>query len=210
MKTTVIVIIFIVCIAGAYIYQKWAQKQFLNKLYVIRATGKKEDYLAALDTNYAKFVLSDSTRIQMKLKYCIQNDQIEEIQKIMDSLADQKLSKGEKAQAYFQLFGYYVQKEEIKEAEQCKQILDTLLEKTDTKEQELIKGEAEQIEQIYIKKNVDLIPDLEETLVDMQNKQVKAVLCSRLAYLYKQAGMEEKAATYAQQVKEMSEAKDND
>ena len=107
MKAAVILIIFILCIVGTYLYQRWAQKQFLQKLYEIRKTGKPEEYLAALDSRYAKLNLSDGARLQMKVNYCIQNDREEDVQKLADSMDGMKISLNEKAEILFQIFGYF-------------------------------------------------------------------------------------------------------
>lgn len=210
MKAPVILIIFILCIVGTYLYQRWAQKQFLQKLYEIRKTGKPEEYLAALDSRYAKLNLSDGARLQMKVNYCIQNDREEDVQKLADSMDGMKLSLNEKAEILFQIFGYYVQKDNSKECGRYKTMLDQILEHPETQEQELIKGETEQMYRVFIQKDVNMIPDLEETLADIQNPEVKMVICTRLAYLYRLLGLNEKAESYEAQGKGFAKEARND
>ena len=97
------------------------------------------------------------------------------------------------------MFGYALQFRDRALAETCRDQLMPLLNEKKGQKAELIRGEVEQLDRIYIQKDTTLIQELTEALPECENDEIKSLIAFRLAKLYHYENQPEQVEIYLNQ-----------
>jgi predicted Zn-dependent protease len=185
----------ILAFAAVWLYQKWAVKKAAMKMMEIRQTGSEEEFIQALDSGYAKFSFNDFTRNMMKLNYWIEKGRGDEIERLIPEIEKVRMDEKQTAAVLSRLFGWYVENGNVKKAASARDKLYKLLKgKTDDYSLGLL-HEADQVDAVYLRKDLSYIPVLESMISEINNPEQKAVYQYRLAKLYRAAGRTEDAVS---------------
>ena len=161
----------------------------------IRQTGSEEEFIQALDSGYAKFSFNDFTRNMMKLNYWIEKGRGDEIERLIPEIEKVRMDEKQTAAVLSRLFGWYVENGNVKKAVSARDKLYKLLKgKTDDYSLGLL-HEADQVDAVYLRKDLSYIPVLESMISEINNPEQKAVYQYRLAKLYRAAGRTEDAVS---------------
>ncbi len=161
----------------------------------IRQTGSEEEFIQALDSGYAKFSFNDFTRNMMKLNYWIEKGRGDEIERLIPEIEKVRMDEKQTAAVLSRLFGWYVENGNVKKAASARDKLYKLLKgKTDDYSLGLL-HEADQVDAVYLRKDLSYIPVLESMISEINNPEQKAVYQYRLAKLYRAAGRTEDAVS---------------
>ena len=194
-KTYLFVSLMILAFAAVWLYQKWAVKKAAMKMMEIRQTGSEEEFIQALDSGYAKFSFNDFTRNMMKLNYWIEKGRGDEIERLIPEIEKVRMDEKQTAAVLSRLFGWYVENGNVKKAASARDKLYKLLKgKTDDYSLGLL-HEADQVDAVYLRKDLSYIPVLESMISEINNPEQKAVYQYRLAKLYRAAGRTEDAVS---------------
>gem|GEM_PF-1640035 len=194
-KTYLFVSLMILAFAAVWLYQKWAVKKAAMKMMEIRQTGSEEEFIQALDSGYAKFSFNDFTRNMMKLNYWIEKGRGDEIERLIPEIEKVRMDEKQTAAVLSRLFGWYVENGNVKKATSARDKLYKLLKgKTDDYSLGLL-HEADQVDAVYLRKDLSYIPVLESMISEINNPEQKAVYQYRLAKLYRAAGRTEDAVS---------------
>lgn len=194
-KTYLFVSLMILAFAAVWLYQKWAVKKAAIKMMQIRQTGSEEEFIQALDSGYAKFSFNDFTRNMMKLNYWIEKGRGDEIERLIPEIEKVRMDEKQTAAVLSRLFGWYVENGNVKKAASARDKLYKLLKgKTDDYSLGLL-HEADQVDAVYLRKDLSYIPVLESMISEINNPEQKAVYQYRLAKLYRAAGRTEDAVS---------------
>jgi predicted Zn-dependent protease len=194
-KTYLFVSLMILAFAAVWLYQKWAVKKAAMKMMEIRQTGSEEEFIQALDSGYAKFSFNDFTRNMMKLNYWIEKGRGDEIERLIPEIEKFRMDEKQTAAVLSRLFGWYVENGNVKKAASARDKLYKLLKgKTDDYSLGLL-HEADQVDAVYLRKDLSYIPVLESMISEINNPEQKAVYQYRLAKLYRAAGRTEDAVS---------------
>lgn len=194
-KTYLFAAVMILAVAAVYLYQKWAVKKAAMKMMEIRQTGSEEEFIQALDSGYAKFSFNDFTRNMMKLNYWIEKGRGDEIERLIPEIEKVRMDEKQTAAVLSRLFGWYVENGNVKKAASARDKLYKLLKgKTDDYSLGLL-HEADQVDAVYLRKDLSYIPVLESMISEINNPEQKAVYQYRLAKLYRAAGRTEDAVS---------------
>ncbi len=187
----------IICLIGSVLYKKWASSYTLKKLYQLRAAGDSEQFIRAVDSDFASFHFSAFTRGFMKLNYWIGLENDREVEALVPALEAVKSTPRDKIALYSKLFGYALQRGRSDEAVRYQKELEQLLKNRTDRQSAAMRREVRQLDQIYLKRDVSVIPELEESLAGADG-ETEAVVCYRLAKLYYAKGDENRVAEYLQ------------
>jgi len=194
-KTYLFVSLMILAFAAVWLYQKWAVKKAAMKMMEIRQTGSEEEFIQALDSGYAKFSFNDFTRNMMKLNYWIEKGRGDEIERLIPEIEKVRMDEKQTVAVLSRLFGWYVENGNVKKAASARDKLYKLLKgKTDDYSLGLL-HEADQVDAVYLRKDLSYIPVLESMISEINNPEQKAVYQYRLAKLYRAAGRTEDAVS---------------
>ena len=194
-KTYLFVSLMILAFAAVWLYQKWAVKKAAMKMMEIRQTGSEEEFIQALDSGYAKFSFNDFTRNMMKLNYWIEKGRGDEIERLIPEIEKVRMDEKQTAAVLSRLFGWYVENGNVKKAASARDKLYKLLKgKTDDYSLGLL-HEADQVDAVYLRKDLSYVPVLESMISEINNPEQKAVYQYRLAKLYRAAGRTEDAVS---------------
>lgn len=194
-KTYLFAAVMILAVAAVYLYQKWAVKKAAMKMMEIRQTGSEEEFIQALDSGYAKFSFNDFTRNMMKLNYWIEKGRGDEIERLIPEIEKVRMDEKQTAAVLSRLFGWYVENGNVKKAASARDKLYKLLKgKTDDYSLGLL-HEADQVDAVYLRKDLSYVPVLESMISEINNPEQKAVYQYRLAKLYRAAGRTEDAVS---------------
>lgn len=194
-KTYLFVSLMILVFAAVWLYQKWAVKKAAMKMMEIRQTGSEEEFIQALDSGYAKLSFNDFTRNMMKLNYWIEKGRGDEIERLIPEIEKVRMDEKQTAAVLSRLFGWYVENGNVKKAASARDKLYKLLKgKTDDYSLGLL-HEADQVDAVYLRKDLSYIPVLESMISEINNPEQKAVYQYRLAKLYRAAGRTEDAVS---------------
>ena len=194
-KTYLFVSLMILAFAAVWLYQKWAVKKAALKMMEIRQTGSEEEFIQALDSGYARFSFNDFTRNMMKLNYWIEKGRGDEIEHLIPELEKIRMDEKQTAAVLSRLFGWYVENGNAEKAASARDKLYRLLEgKTDDYSLGLL-HEADQVDAVYLRKDLSYIPVLESMISEIENPEQKAMYQYRLAKLYRAAARTEDAVS---------------
>lgn len=178
------IFVLIISFIASVCYKKWSINYALKKLYKYRISNRDIEYISALDSFYIKFIFNYFTRQFMKLNYYIDKKNNYKVEEIINTFKNIKMSQNEMIVLYTKLFGYYLENKNYIKAEKIIEKLNPILHRKKDQKSILIMGELEQLERIYIKKDVSLINELEEIIETIEDSNVKSIIYYRLAKLY--------------------------
>ena len=183
--TNPILWITLLCLFGSVIYKKWVSEKALRKLYTFKMKQDTDSFLKLLDSPYCKFNFSKVSLLMMKLNYFIDLQDHDQVREIYAQFASLKMNADEKIALYSRMFGYALQFRDRALAETCRE--------------QLIRGEVEQLDRIYIQKDTTLIQELTEALPECENDEIKSLIAFRLAKLYHYENQPEQVEIYLNQ-----------
>ena len=143
-----------------------------------------DNFLKMIDSPYCKFNFSKVSLQMMKLNYFMDLQDHPQVQKTYDQMTSLKMNADEKIALYSRMFGYALQFRDRALAEVCRDQLTPLLNGKKGGKAELIRGEVEQLDRIYIQKDTSLIQELIEALPECENDEIKSLIAFRIAKLY--------------------------
>lgn len=182
--TNPIIWVTLLCLFGSVIYKKWVSEKALRKLYVFKMKQDTDNFLKMIDSPYCKFNFSKVSLQMMKLNYFMDLQDHPQVQKTYDQMTSLKMNADEKIALYSRMFGYALQFSNRALAEACRDQLTPLLSGKKGEKAELIRGEVEQLDRIYIQKDTSLIQELIEALPECENDEIKSLIAFRIAKLY--------------------------
>lgn len=182
--TNPIIWVTLLCLFGSVIYKKWVSEKALRKLYTLKMKQDTDNFLKMIDSSYCKFNFSKVSLQMMKLNYFMDLQDHPQVQKIYDQMTSLKMNADEKIALYSRMFGYALQFRDRALAEVCRDQLMPLLSGKKGEKAELIRGEVEQLDRIYIQKDTSLIQELIEALPECENDEIKSLIAFRIAKLY--------------------------
>ena len=182
--TTPLIWVTLLCLFGSVIYKKWVSEKALRKLYALKMKQDTDNFLKMIDSPYCKFNFSKVSLQMMKLNYFMDLQDHPQVQKTYDQMTSLKMNADEKIALYSRMFGYALQFSNRALAEACRDQLTPLLSGKKGEKAELIRGEVEQLDRIYIQKDTSLIQELIEALPECENDEIKSLIAFRIAKLY--------------------------
>ena len=135
----------------------------------------------------------------MKLNYFIDLQDHDQVRATYAQFASLKMNADEKIALDSRMFGYALQFRDRALAETCRDQLMPLLIGKKGQKAELIRGEVEQLDRIYIQKDTTLIQELTEALPECENDEIKSLIAFRLAKLYHYEDQPEQVEIYLNQ-----------
>ena len=131
----------------------------------------------------------------MKLNYWIEKGRGDEIEHLIPELEKIRMDEKQTAAVLSRLFGWYVENGNAEKAASVRDKLYRLLEgKTDDYSLGLL-HEADQVDAVYLRKDLSYIPVLESMISEIENPEQKAMYQYRLAKLYRAADRTEDAVS---------------
>jgi len=176
--------VFGLTIVAVLVYQKWARDRALKRLYAIKSKGSEEGFLTEVNSPYIKMTFNEYTRKMMLFNYWCDMGMLKKADGIIPDLLKQKLPKKEKVALRCRLYGYYLQNQEYPKAQEIKDELAQLLRKADDAKSKQLIDELELLDQVYLKRNTELLPALCEAFAQAPAGQGRAILAYRIAKLY--------------------------
>lgn len=183
------------CLVASIVYKRWAVSYTLRKLYRLRQMEDSRPFIEAVDSELARFHFSKFTRTFMKLNYWIGREAHEEVQVLIPVIESMKCSAAEQTALYSKLFGYTLEQGQYGAAQEYQKKLEALLKGRTDRRSAAVRQEVDQLERVYLKRDVSAIPELEAAL-DTAAGETEAVICYRLAKLYYAKGDEDRTAEY--------------
>ena len=183
-KELLFVLALIICVVLTFFYQKKVQGDLLKKLYVYKANHDQEGFMNTLDSSYTRFVFSKFTIEFMKLNYYLDHHDYLQAKEQFKKFNNMKLNDRNAIALNTRMFNGALEAKDVTLASNIKKVLMPILEKQKEENYKLIYGEIEQLDKIYIQKDVSIIPDLLEVLDVCKDDNIKSLLCFRLAKLY--------------------------
>lgn len=182
-------------IFAALIITEWIRRVSLQRLLrdiYEAAYVKKDNELFKININspQAKMLMSDVSRLLIKLNYYITNDCEDMVIKVVNRLKNINLSKRNAKAFYSTAIGYYA----YKQRNDTIDLLDELRKKyehTHDKEMILLIIDCQLIYDIYIGKDTNKIEFLKEIIQSDVNNRLKVIYYIRLSYLYNVKGNKE-------------------
>lgn len=202
-------IILAICIVGTFLYQKKLKDDLLCKLYRLKQEKNESLFFNALDDYYTKFVLSKFSIGYMKYNYYLEEDRYQEAKEKFDELKDIKTNNNNKLSLYLSMFNKAIEHKDQEFAISIKNKLIDIVNKNPDNKAKVIKGEIEQLDKIYLKKDISILPDLIETFDQAENDEVKSLLAYRIAKLYHYAKNDDEAYKYLLLAKEYTMSLNN-
>lgn len=202
-------IILGVFIVGTFLYQKKLKNDLLRKLFALKQDRNEKLFFQALDETYTKFVLSKFSIGYMKYNYYLEEGKYENAKNMFNELKDIKTNNNNKLSLYLSMFNKAI---EYKDNEFAISIKDKLIEyvnKNPDNKAKLIKGEINQLDKIYLKKDTSILPELILTFEQADNDEIKSLLAFRIAKLYHYENNDQETKKYLLLAKEYTQSINN-
>lgn len=185
-------------IVASLFYKRWAVNYGLKRLYALRASGDSGQFLQALDSSYIRLHFSPFARQFMKLNYWIDKGADEEVEQLLPTFEELKCSDKDRTAFYAKALGYVLEKGQYRQGAEYINKLEALLKDKTDPQSEAMKLELRQLDAIYLKKDLTMIPVLEQVL-EQAGGENASVICYRLARLYRAKGDETQTDRYLEQ-----------
>lgn len=189
-------IILAICVVTTFLYQKKLKDDLLRKLYSFKQAKNEKLFFKALDNTYTKFVLSKFSIGYMKYNYYLEEGKYQEAKEMFDGLKDIKTNNNNKLSLYLSMFNKAIEAKDNEFASNIKNKLIDIVNKDPNDKAKLIKGEIEQLDKIYIKKDTSILPQLILAFEQAENDEIKSLLAFRIAKLYHYAENDQEAYKY--------------
>lgn len=183
-NTSIMIVLIAVCVIVPYGYQNYLRNKLLRQLYELKTKNQQEAFMKLLDSFQSRFCLSAFTILFMKFNYYLDAGKYEDGKQIFPDIMSLKLNTKNAVAAKLRMFSSSIQNKDYEYANEIKNSLMSSLNAYRGKNAEVIKGEVEQIDKIYLQKDVTILPNLVEALESTNDQTVKELLCFRIAKLY--------------------------
>lgn len=167
-----------------YLYQNHIRNKLLRELYSYKINKQQKEFFELLDSFQSKFCLSTFTILFMKFNYYMDSNEYDKAKILYKEIEKQKMNNQNEVALKLKMFYSSVEKKDYEMAKNIKNSLMLALSKYKGKDSETIKGEVEQIDKIYLQKDVSILPELVEAFDNADEDAIKGLLCFRIAKLY--------------------------
>ena len=202
-------IILGICVVVTFLYQKKLKNDLLRKLYALKQQKDENNFFAALDDTYTKFVLSKFSIGYMKYNYYLEEGKYEDAKIMFNELKDVKTNNPNRLSLYLSMFNKAIENKDNEFASSIKDDLVECVNKYADNKAKLIKGEIEQLDKIYLKKDVSILPELILSFEQADNDEIKSLLAFRIAKLYHYENNEQEVKKYLLLAKEYTQSLNN-
>lgn len=179
-----------------------AQRLTLTKLQdTLYRQNNPRKYLHMLQRRWMGLVFRKGTILLLELDGRLLIDDMTGLRKLYDKAAVTRMNRNEKLDMYLKLFNYYVKTGENELARGLYSCIELLLKNEKDEKLKLVLSDAKLLIGIYVEKDINLIPSLNEQL-QKQSGSMQGMTGYRLAKLYWYAHDKEKALDYLNFAKE--------
>lgn len=205
MKLSIDTVYLLILVFGTFVLMRLlqsAQRSTLTRLQdALYRQNNPKKYLQMLQSRWMGLVFRKGTLLLLELDGRQLIDDIAGLKELYDKAAVTRMNKNEKLDMYLKLFNYYIKTGENEQARSLYSCIELLLKNEKNEKLKTIRLDAKLLLGIYVEKDINLIPTLNEQLLK-QSGSMQGMTGYRLAKLCWYANEKEKALDYLNIAKE--------
>lgn len=177
--------------AGSIFYRKWVIRKTLRKLYALRQQDDETSYMNALKAMDVTLYFPKFTRNLLILNYYVDKKEKEKAYLAYEEIKLVKTNRENRIAMNMKMYGFFLENKEQEQASICLEELLRLLKQSKAKNAKSLLREVEQLDAVYLQKNIEWIPILLDGVKQVKDPEYQSILLFRLAKLYYYAKDEE-------------------